>query len=359
MVAPPSILVGQAMAGGDYDAQVAADAIPRQDYLELARAIGGVIVPHPFAGTRLYGPVRLAERRLSFDIAVALRAALRARRYSVLVSTSEKTAVPLASALRALGTATPHIVIGHKLSSGLKTLIWRHTRLQRDFTQVICVSRAQADYAAGPLGLGRDRAHFVYDKVDQRFFRPLPVEDEPYVLAVGQEQRDYSTLLRALAGTEIRLVVIASSPWANSAITPAQRQGVKVLRNIPYWQLRELYARARVVALPLHDVDYAAGANGLLEAMAMGRPVVASGTQGLAGYIEPDTTAIVAPPGDALALRDAISRLWGQPQRRAAIGAQARAVVESTRNLDTYIAAVAQVVSTARSGATDMMRMHA
>ncbi len=48
---------------------------------------------------------------------------------------------------------------------------------------------------------------------------------------------------------------------------------VTVHRQLPHSALRDLYARARVVVVPLEDVDYDAGVTVITEALAMAKPV--------------------------------------------------------------------------------------
>jgi glycosyltransferase involved in cell wall biosynthesis len=275
-----------------------------------------------------------------------------AERYSVIVSVSEGEGIPLGAAMRAMGHRTPHVVIGHRLSSRLQRHTWRLTGIQHTFDAVVCVGRAQADYANSPSGMGIRSAHFVYDKVDEHFFRPLGFQEDGYILAVGQEQRDYATLVRAATAAGKPLVVVASSPWATCKIVPQEAAAVKVLSRISAVRLRELYARARVVVVPVNDVDYAAGVNGLLEGMAMGRPVVSSRTSGLAGYVEDGITGLLVPPTDPGALRAVIERIWDDPGRRASLGDAGRAAVEANMGFDRYVGRVAQIATDVQTAGT-------
>lgn len=324
--------------------EVAADLAPRQDYVEICRRLGGTIVGYDSFGGPWQRRVQQLERRLRLDLTSSLFAAVRAPRHNLILSMSEKAAIPVAAALALTGRATPHTVIAHKLSSGLKTHLWRLGRLQRRFADVICVSRAQADYAVHELGVPAEAAHFVHDKVDQRFFRPQRAPGEDFILAVGKEQRDYETLLRAVAGTGLRLVVVASSPWATDQAEMTAGAEITVLRQIPYLRLRELYAEARLVVVPLRPVAYAAGVNALLEAMAMGKAVVASATEGLEGYVRDGETGLLVPPGDAGALREAVLTCWGDAARRRSLGEAARGAVELTMNLDLYVEQVLTIL---------------
>ena len=61
-----------------------------------------------------------------------------------------------------------------------------------------------------------------------------------------------------------------------------------------------------------------------LEAMAAGRPVVASSVGGLAELVEDGVTGIQVPPGNVLALRNALERLLADAPLRARMGAAGR-----------------------------------
>jgi glycosyltransferase involved in cell wall biosynthesis len=65
----------------------------------------------------------------------------------------------------------------------------------------------------------------------------------------------------------------------------------------------------------------------LLEAMAAGRPIVASRVSAIPEVVADGETALLVPPGDAAALAAAITALLADPPLRAALGAAGRARV--------------------------------
>lgn len=65
----------------------------------------------------------------------------------------------------------------------------------------------------------------------------------------------------------------------------------------------------------------------LLEAMACGLGVIASGIGGILDVVEEGRTGLVVPPGDAGRLAEAIARLAGDPECRARLGAAARTTI--------------------------------
>jgi glycosyltransferase involved in cell wall biosynthesis len=65
------------------------------------------------------------------------------------------------------------------------------------------------------------------------------------------------------------------------------------------------------------------------EAMAHGRPVVATRVGGLADAIADGETGLLVPPGDVAALRGAIVRLLEDPELRRRLGDAARDAVRA------------------------------
>lgn len=95
------------------------------------------------------------------------------------------------------------------------------------------------------------------------------------------------------------------------------------------------------------------GADGIpyavLEAMALGVPVVASAEGGLPEAVDDGRTGFVIPTGDVAALAASLGRLRAEPALRAALGAAARERVRSefseARMLDEYKAAFRRAAS--------------
>jgi len=83
-------------------------------------------------------------------------------------------------------------------------------------------------------------------------------------------------------------------------------------------------AAADVVALPSLQEGLGVAA---LEAMAAGRPVVASRVGGLTEAVVHEETGLLVPPGDPTALATALVRLARDPGLRARLGAAGRARV--------------------------------
>ena len=154
------------------------------------------------------------------------------------------------------------------------------------------------------------------------------------MLAVGRDMaRDYGTFARAVDGLDARAIIVASERNLTDVKVP---ENVELRLDVSYPELRELYAGAACVVLPTRREGYHYGADCsgqtvLLDAMAMGRPVVASERSTLSDYVRDPETALIVPAEDppahaggnrAAARRPRAGR---EPWRRRAERGRARA----------------------------------
>lgn len=101
-------------------------------------------------------------------------------------------------------------------------------------------------------------------------------------------------------------------------------------------------AAADVVIVPSRVEPFG---NVAVEAMAAGRPLVASATGGLTEIVDDERTGLVVPPGDARALAAAIRRYLEDPEWAADVGSRAAAVVRDRFSIERYEVGVAQVLA--------------
>jgi glycosyltransferase involved in cell wall biosynthesis len=93
---------------------------------------------------------------------------------------------------------------------------------------------------------------------------------------------------------------------------------------------REFLESVDVVAMPSR---YEGHPLTLLEAMALGKPVVATAIPGIREVLDPQDAGVLIPPEDADALAAAVRRLVDDPALRAELGARGRRVVASRYTL--------------------------
>jgi len=179
----------------------------------------------------------------------------------------------------------------------------------RRMSVVLAVSNALADEVR-PLG-ARD-VRVVPNGVEL----PQSVGDEaepPEILFAGRLSREKGILELVEAARAHKLVVAGDGPLA--VRLPA------ALGWLPPDELALLYARAAVVACPSHREGFGVAC---AEAMAHGRPVVASDVGGLRDLVVDGETGLSVPPGDIEALRAALEVLLADRDLRRRLGERAR-----------------------------------
>jgi glycosyltransferase involved in cell wall biosynthesis len=148
-------------------------------------------------------------------------------------------------------------------------------------------------------------------------------DDPPFVLYAGRLSAEKGILELVAAADGLPLVVVGDGPL---------RDRVPGARGfLAHDELVRLYDRAAVVAVPSHREGFGVVC---VEAMAHGRPVVASAVGGLLDLVVDGETGILVPPGDVDALREALTRLLGDGELRRRMGEAARERVRARFSWD-------------------------
>jgi glycosyltransferase involved in cell wall biosynthesis len=226
--------------------------------------------------------------------------------------------------------------------SALARRIGRHALERAD--AVFVLSSAQVPALRVNWGVDAARIHLVHFGIDTDFWDPslatavsLPEvnspqasstasggQERPAIVSVGNDRhRDHGLLLAAVREAhgklpKARLELVTSS----SCQIPAEMGRWR--RSVTHPELRDLYRRARVVAMCTRPNNHASGITAILEAMAMGKPVVATHTPGLEDYITHGETGVLVPNGDADAMARALVELLEDSDRCRELGTEAR-----------------------------------
>ena len=182
---------------------------------------------------------------------------------------------------------------------------------------------------------------FIPFGVDTEYFRPS-LENISYQVDVfsmgGDVQRDYSLLLSyAQTHSNTQVMVVTSKETAR---TLEQVPGnVTVICDVPFSDIRDLFARARVVALPVKENTYSGATTTLLQAMAMAKPVVISQVGAIRdGYgLKDGENCLFVRPGDIASFGKAIDRLLSDGFLADKLGKNARTQVVSSLSWNNYV----------------------
>jgi glycosyltransferase involved in cell wall biosynthesis len=160
---------------------------------------------------------------------------------------------------------------------------------------------------------------------------PLPEEvgqpdDPPHVLFAGRLSAEKG-ILEFLQATDGLPRVIAGDG-------PLRERVPEAAGSVPRDRLGTFYEQAAVVCVPSRREGYGMVAR---EAMAHGRPVVATAVGGLVDAVAEGETGLLVPPGNVDALRAAIVGLLEDPELRARLGVEARRRIEALASSDLLV----------------------
>ena len=192
---------------------------------------------------------------------------------------------------------------------------------------------------AVPIGV--DEAYLARVRLPAEFRRRFTPDGAPLVLNVARlapykNQADLVTAMRLVVDLlpEARLLLVgqaSDAAYATKVREAARNLGLadrcRQVGTVSAEELRRLYALCDVFVLP--SLWESQGLS-VLEAMAAGRPVVASDIGPVRENV-PGDAGILVPPRDRVALADAIVALLRDPERRWAMGEKGRSYIERER----------------------------
>jgi glycosyltransferase involved in cell wall biosynthesis len=292
----------------DHAGRFVADAVER---LRARGVVIDVLAPGSFRDFGLaYGdgvPANLRRRPWAGPPMLGSMA-LAARRAGATADLVHAHWLPAGAAAAVAGRPFVVTLHGSDVALAHKAPVLARPALRRAST-VICVSRA---LAAEADGLGARRVEVIPNGVEI----PSGVgaeADPPELLYVGRLAPEKGIEELAAATHGLNLVVCGDGPLrdrlpgALGFVEDAERD--------------RRYARAAVVVCPSRREGFGLAC---AEAMAHGKPVVASAVGGLLDLVVDGETGLLVPPGDPVALRAALERLLADAPLRRRLGAAGR-----------------------------------
>lgn len=221
-----------------------------------------------------------------------------------------------------------------------------------------------------PAPADRD-VHVIYEGVDPRRLVPTsaaPRSGAPTILSVARlvEPKGIDVLLRACrilkdGGTAFHCVVVGGrmADEVNYYVRVRKlwralslQEDVEFLGAQSFATVRTWFARADLcvlAAMQAADGRRDVTPNSLIEAMALGLPIVSTRSGAIPELIEDGVSGVLVAPNDERALAAAIADLLGDQERRRRLGAAARRRVEERFDILQNAARYAEVFTAARS----------
>jgi len=260
---------------------------------------------------------------------LALRAFARRRRFDAVCSWSTPVGVCYGLLNRLAGRRGGPRHILRDFHVNMEREDWRY-RLRLGLLRtalpgidtLLCTSREEAPLYAETFALEPARIRFFPDVPPSQFLAvrtAAAVSD--YIFAYGNSDRDFDTLLKAVQGLGHQTIILSQQFAPRRPVPP----GVQIVSDrVSMPKIQEIIQAAAVVVVPLEHYRVAAGQNSLLEAMALGRPVIVTENFATREYTVHGRTALLCPAGDAACMAQLLRQVFADRSAAEAMAARAR-----------------------------------
>lgn len=235
---------------------------------------------------------------------------------------------------------------GYKLGLALEGLVARHA------SHVFVISEQLKRYVHEQFGVPQERIGLLPNCVDLQAFevQPPAVVQPSTIVYAGSliEYEGLDTLLRAAAvlrdqGIPYKINIAGDGearPALQAIVTDlALESQVRFLGKLSPADARHIVARAAVVCIPRkpYEVCKIVPPIKLVEAMAMGKPVVVPDLPVFRDELGADAPGLFFRSGDHLDLARVLKHALEKPEEMNALGLRARAYVEQHRSWEPYV----------------------
>lgn len=274
---------------------------------------------------------------------LGLRALQKTRQsqYDLVVAWEGKNGFPYAVLRSLVGQKSPPLII---LAFNIRGVVSHFPSLVRfglrSVSQIVVFTPMEVERYQRLLSLAPDKitycAHGWYDAL--RWYDPQKIQKSDslaragkFILASGRSYRDYETLARAVEGTEVNVKVSGRAFNLAGIHFPANMEVTGWLSDR---ELLDYLYETDFYTVPLQSIDHAGGDSSVLQAMSFGKAVVATRAPSTETYVRHGETGLLVEPHDVEGMREAILRLWRNPDEAKRMGQSARQLFEQNHTIN-------------------------
>lgn len=193
--------------------------------------------------------------------------------------------------------------------------------------------------------LAKDRVSVIYNGIDCQAI-DVATQDEGYALYLGRlsPEKGVETLLTAHAEVADRFPLLVAGTGPLEQTLRSRFTRAKFLGHLGGDELQRTIRNAAVIVIP--SEWYENCPMSVLEAMAFGKPVIASNIGGIPELVTHGETGLLFRPGDRTQLKEHLVQLMDHAELRAAYGERARKEAETSFSLEQHNSALLHLYST-------------
>lgn len=174
-------------------------------------------------------------------------------------------------------------------------------------------------------------------------FTPAINIHAPYVMVSGKANVDWETIFDVAEKSDWPLLAVCLAKQLERVKRLNKSGKVTILHDISYEDHGQYVKNATVYALCLEATDVSVGQVRLMNTNEHGVPVVASTVAGLDGYAVDGVNALMVPPNNVDAFKDAVDKLMKNPELRYKLINSAKEY-QKGRTFENYIDEVVKII---------------
>lgn len=327
--------------------------LPRFDLRLLGESLNANFITPKSCNIKFIDQVRASLSGNAENWAYARTIASELTSDDIVFCPGEEIGIPLASICRGKSDR-PKIVVWFHRITGLKSRIaLKLLDIGRSVDLAVVSSSSNQNFLHSYLNIAQEKILFWWYPLDVDYFAAKSPatnnsNSRPLIVSCGLERRDYNVLAAATADLDLDVKVAGFSQFQSRAARNFPKVIPENMSNqrYPLPELVELYHQADLVVLCLKENDGTCGVTVLSEAMACGKAVVCTRTEGLSDYLDNQDAVVTVKPRDVQSLQAAILRLLDNPVEANSKGQHAYKLVKELSNVNNQIEVLAQFIRT-------------
>lgn len=148
------------------------------------------------------------------------------------------------------------------------------------------------------------------------------IRDDNYLFSGGNFTRDYRTLIQAVDGLPVKLLIASTRPEIFTDLNIPENVEIQGFSHEEYIQ-KMAACTINIVSLT-SGLLHSGGQQTFLNSMYMGKPTIVNDPEGAKDYITNGVDGVITPSADPAALRAAIMDLYDHPEKAKKMGKNAR-----------------------------------
>lgn len=142
----------------------------------------------------------------------------------------------------------------------------------------ICFAKEEVKYYNSIFCVSNDK--FVYLPLGLEPIEGMDISDEGYIFAAGRSNRNYDFLFDVLSRNHIETKIVCDIYHNSKA-----GNNIRILNDCHGNSMLQIMAKCHIVVVPLDNVQISSGQLVVLQAMALGKPVICTDSKGISDYV--------------------------------------------------------------------------